>query len=146
MIDVAQRSTPGEVLRFLIVGGANTLLTGAIFLGLSSVVPATVAYTVAFVVGIGFAALVTPRVVFRTRPSTTQRFRYVIWYLTIYALGLVIVYVLRDRLLISTTLVAAVAFVATAGLSFLGARFLFADGRDTNAGGTNAAREPCGWR
>jgi putative flippase GtrA len=142
VIDVAQRSTPGEVLRFLIVGGANTLLTGAIFLALSSVVPATVAYTVAFAVGIGFAALVTPHVVFRTRATTRQRFRYVVWYLTIYVMGLATVYVLRDRLLLSTTFVAAVTFVATAGLSFLGARFLFADGRDTDAGGTNADREP----
>ena len=53
MIDVAQRSTPGEVLRFLIVGGANTLLTGAIFLSCPRSVPATVAYTMAFVVGSG---------------------------------------------------------------------------------------------
>ena len=57
--------TPGQVIRFLLVGGANTVLTGGFFLALSSVVASTLAYTVAFVVGVVFALTVTPRLVFR---------------------------------------------------------------------------------
>ncbi len=125
MIDAASHQTPSHIVRFLVVGGINTLLTGAIFLVLSSFSAPAFAYTVAFVVGIAFAVVVTPRVVFRAQASNVQRLRYVGWYLTAYVLGLGVVYVLHDQLALSNTTVAGVTFVATAGLSFLGARFLF---------------------
>lgn len=112
-------------MRFLVVGGVNTLVTGGIFLALSSVTAPAIAYTIAFVVGIGFALVVTPRFVFRTRGSRPQGVRYLAWYLTIYVFGLGMVYVLHDLFQLSITLVAAVTSVATAGLSFMGARFLF---------------------
>ena len=125
MIDAASHQTPIQVVRFFVVGGINTLLTGAIFLVLSSFSALAFAYTVAFVIGIAFAVVVTPRVVFRARTSNAQRLRYVGWYLTVYVLGLGVVYVLHERLALGNTTVAGVTFVATAGLSFLGARLLF---------------------
>jgi len=125
MTGLASPQTPGQVLRFLVVGGVNTLLTAAIFVGLSSAIAATVAYTIAFAIGIAFAVLVTPRVVFRARASNRQRVRYGAWYLAVYAFGLVLVYLLHDRLLLGAIEVAAATFIVTAGLSFIGARFLF---------------------
>lgn len=142
MNDSPRHQTRGQVLRFLLVGGLNTVLTAAIFLGLASVVASTLAYTVAFLVGVGFAVLVTPRLVFRARASTTQRMRYVAWYVMVYLLGLAIVYVLRDRWLFGTTVVAAVTFVVTAGLSFIGARFLFDRAPASGGGATISRAEP----
>lgn len=110
------------------------MLTGAIFLGLSSVTAPSLAYTIAFAVGIAFAIIVTPRLVFRARASTAQRVRYMGWYLAVYVVGLGLVYVLHDRLLLGNLAVAAVTFLVTAGLSFLGARFLFEQGSRDAAG------------
>jgi putative flippase GtrA len=129
LTESAGRRTPDQVLRFLAVGGFNTLATGGIFLALSSITAPTLAYTVAFVVGIAFAVLMTPRFVFRIRASKGQGVRYLAWYLTIFVCGLGLVYVLHDRLDLPNMLVAAVTFVATAILSFLGARFLFEGSR-----------------
>ena len=125
MIGAVGGQTPIQVFRFLVVGGINTVLTGAVFLVLSSFSAPAFAYTVAFVIGIVFAVVVTPRLVFRARASNAQRLRYVGWYLTVYVLGLGVVYVLHDQLALGNTTVAGVTFVATAGLSFLGARLLF---------------------
>jgi putative flippase GtrA len=107
------------------VGGVNTALTGLMFLALSSVIAPTLSYTVAFVSGIAFSVIVTPRLVFRARVSIARRTQYVAWYLTVYAVGLGLVYLLHDRLLVGTVVVAAVTFAVTAGLSFVGARYLF---------------------
>lgn len=132
----ATNRTPGEALRFLAVGGINTVMTAAIFLALSAVIGPTLAYTVAFVVGIAFALVVTPRIVFKARATRSQRVRYLVWYLTIYALGLGIVQVLHDVLALNSLAVAAGTFVVTAGLSFLGARLVFERASSNATGGT----------
>ena len=109
------------------------MLTGAMFLALTAVWATTFAYTVSFGIGVAFALVVTPRFVFRARVSNARRFRYLAWYLSVYAFGLGVVYLLHDRLMLGNTMVAIVTFVATAGLSFLGARVLF-DQRSERAG------------
>ena len=126
MSAAALRETPGQILRFLLVGGANTVLTGGLFLALSSMLAATVAYTIAFVVGVAFALTVTPRLVFRTRASSSQRIRYLLWYLTVYVFGLAVVYVLHDGFHLANIAVVIGTLAVTATLTFLGARFLFA--------------------
>ena len=125
MSDAGGPRTLGQLLRFIIVGGLNTLLTGLLFLALSSFLPPTLAYTFAFVTGIVFSVMATPRLVFRARASIARRTQYLGWYLTVYVVGLGLVYLLHDRLTVDNTLVAAVTFLTTAGLSFVGAQFLF---------------------
>ena len=132
MTDAAPNQTIGQLVRFLAVGGANTVITGAIFLALASMTSRTVAYTAAFAIGIAFAAIVTPQVVFRARASSTRRLRYVLWYLIVYLVGLGAVYVLDEFWRIGTVVIAVTAFIATAGMSFIGARYLFASGPDDN--------------
>ena len=126
MIETARRRTPDQVVRFLMVGGFNTVITGGLFLALSLVTAPASAFTIAFLVGIAFAVIVTPRLVFSARATGAQRVRYLAWYLTIYAMGLGSVFVLHDLLHLNNTVVAAGTFAATASLSFLGARLLFA--------------------
>ncbi len=125
MTGLGRWQTPSQLIRFVVVGGINTILTGALFVLLSLVLASTLAYTIAFLAGIAFAVVVTPRAVFRARPSYDQRVRYVVWYLTVFAFGFGLVYILKDRLELSSTVVAGITFVATASLSFLGARTLF---------------------
>lgn len=84
--------------------GFNTVLTGGIFLVLSSMSAPAFANTVAFATGIAFALVVTPRFVFRARVSNAQRIRYVGWYLTVYVFGLGTICVLHDKLMLGNTI------------------------------------------
>jgi putative flippase GtrA len=120
-----RRSSGSQVVRFLGVGGANSLVTGCIFLVMSYLIQPTLAYTIAFGLGILFSVSVTPRLVFRDRASVGKRAAYAVWYLVVYVIGLGIVYVLHERLGLERWLVVAVTAAGTAGLSYLGARYLF---------------------
>jgi putative flippase GtrA len=118
-------STP-QFIRFLGIGGINSVVTGAIFLVGSYLVPPTVAYTIAFGLGILFSVSVTPRFVFREQASVGRRAAYAAWYLVVYVIGLGLVYVLHDRFGLERWAVVIGTAGCTAGLSYLGARYLFA--------------------
>jgi putative flippase GtrA len=118
-------SATGQLVRFVAVGGANTLATGAIFFGLSNVVAPALAYTVAFVIGVAFAVVVTPRFVFSERATHNRRAIYGAWYLLVYLVGLGVVYIVHDRLGLDRWAIVAVTVPTTAVLGFLGARRLF---------------------
>jgi putative flippase GtrA len=119
-------SSTHQFIRFLGVGGLNSLVTGAIFFLGSYLVPPTVAYTIAFGLGILFSVSVTPRFVFREPASVSRRAAYVVWYLVVYVIGLGFVYVLHDRLGLDRWAIVVATALTTAGMSFLGARYLFA--------------------
>ena len=116
-----------EILRFAVVGAANTVVTGGIFYALAGVMDSSVAYTIAFASGICFSAAVTPRFVFLSRPQMTQRVAFAAWYLLVYLVGLAMVHVLGDILALSRIGVVVITVGATAGLSFMGARWLFSN-------------------
>lgn len=113
-----------QIGRFLLVGLANTLLTGAIFYYLSSVVAPTLAYTLAFGIGIGFAVTVTPRFVFEVRPQASRRAAYAVWYAVVYLIGLGIVRLLDEVARADRLVVVGLTVAATATLGFLGGRAL----------------------
>jgi putative flippase GtrA len=121
----APGSVVGQVVRFVAVGGTNTLVTGAIFLGLSTVVPPAAAYTAAFAFGVVFALVVTPRFVFSEQASHNRRAIYGAWYLVVYVVGLGVVYLVHDVLGLDRLAIVAVTVPTTAVLGFLGARRLF---------------------
>jgi putative flippase GtrA len=125
VITVARDTTLGQLARFVAVGGINTVVTGAIFLALSTVVAPAVAYTVAFGAGVIFALTVTPRFVFSERTAPSRRAIYGGWYLVVYLVGLGVVYVVHDVLGLDRWIIVAITVPTTAVLGFLGARRLF---------------------
>ena len=112
----------GQAARFVVVGLANTVATGTIFYVLAGAMPAPIAYTIAFAIGVGFAVAVTPRFVFLVRPRGSRRAAYAIWYLVVYAIGLGVVYLLDDLLHVDHARVVVLVVLTTAALSFLGGR------------------------
>ena len=108
--------------RFLVVGVANTLVTGAIFYALSLVIPTSIAYTIAFALGVVFAVTVTPRFVFVVRPPARRRVAYAAWYLIVYAVGLMLVRLLEDVIGASEAEIVVASVSTTAVLGFLGGR------------------------
>jgi len=115
----------GQLLRFLVVGGSNTLVTLALFVLLQHWLPASVAYTVVFALGLAYTTAMTATVVFGSRLTWRTGSAFVGWYLLVYAVGLGVVHVL-EALWDPSSLATAVATVAvTAPLNFIGGRLLF---------------------
>ena len=115
----------GQLLRFLLVGGSNTLVTLALFVALQHWLPASAAYTVVFALGLAYTTAMTATVVFGSRLTWRTGGGFVGWYLLVYAVGLGVVHLL-ESLWDPSSLVTAVATVAvTAPLNFVGGRLLF---------------------
>ena len=120
------RKSLGEALRFLVVGGSNTLVTLALFVLLQRWLSPAVAYTVVFALGLAYTTALTATVVFGSRLTWRRAAAFVAWYLLVYGVGLLVVQGMH-ALWDPSALATAVATVAvTAPLNFLGGRLLFA--------------------
>ena len=111
------------VMRFLIVGGANTLVTGAVVILLSLALPGWIAFTIAFALGIAFSVIVTGRWVFRSHVSPRRAMAYMVSYLVIYLVGLLVVGILRSWG--APPAANGSTVIVTAPLSFLAGKFIF---------------------
>lgn len=121
------RGATAEVLRFLALGGANTVVTYLLLLGLTYFVDPRVAYTVAFLVGIGANVLLTGRLVFGSRPTPRRCTLYAGWLGVAYLVGLAALQVALAVGLRAEPVLAALPLLVTAPLNFLGGRVLLAD-------------------
>lgn len=132
------KSSKGEWVRFVIVGGANTVATYVLYLALLYLVDYRVAFTTSFIVGIVIAYSLNAWFVFRTRWSLFKLFGYPVVYLIQYALGLLLLTVEVDALGVDRRLAPFINVVLLLPLTFLLNRwFLTRKGRrDEN--------EPCG--
>ncbi len=115
------------IIRFLIVGGTNTVGTAAIVVLLSFVLPGWQAFTIAFAIGLAYSVFLTGRWVFSSHLTMRRVALFAGAYLAIYAIGLSFV-----------SLVSAwngepwlngVSVVFTAPLSFIAGRYIFTNPR-----------------
>jgi len=125
-------SSSRQVARFVLLGGANTAVTGVLFYLLAGVVPARIAFTAVYVGGLIFVAALTPWLVFGARATASARGRLALWYGVLYLVGLVVVSGLESVTEIRGVVVVGTV-VVTAPLGFAGARLLV--GRPRSAPG-----------
>ena len=118
-----------ELVRFALVGGSNTLVTLLLFVLLQHWLPAAVAYTLVFALGLAYTTAMTATVVFGARLTWRTGALYVGWYLLVYGIGLGTVSLLGSVWAPSPVLTAVVTVGITAPLNFLGGRLLFATRR-----------------
>ena len=85
-----------EFIRFVLVGGINTLVTYLIYVSLLFVLTYPVAYSVTFVLGVFISYFLNARLVFRQRLSLVVALQYPVVYLAQYLLGLTLLYVLVE--------------------------------------------------
>lgn len=116
----------GQALRFLLVGGINTLATYIIFILLGLFIPAWIAYSIAFALGLVWVVFGSGRFVFKSSISVRQVVLFAAWYLLVYAVGRVVVHFLAPETLLDLAITSIVALVITTPLSFLGGRLIFA--------------------
>jgi putative flippase GtrA len=112
------------VVRFAFVGGANTLATTAAFYVLATVVPATVAFTIVYVVGLCVVTVVTPGYVFGSSASGRRRALLASWYVLMYVTGIAVVTFLQTALSAPRIAVVLGTVCVTAPLGFLGSRLI----------------------
>jgi putative flippase GtrA len=114
-----------QLLRFLIVGGANTVVTYAVFTGLGLLIEPWIAYTVAFAIGLVGTSIASSRFVFRARFSLIRVLLFVGSYLMIYGVGITIVRLADPQTLGDLLATSLIVLAATTPLVFLVGRFIF---------------------
>lgn len=112
------------MLRFALVGGANTLATAAAFYALATVLAPRIAFSIVYAAGLAFVVVVTPGYVFGTHSSWRRRLILALWYVVTYLVGLGVVSVLASALSAPRIVVVLATVMVTAPLSFLGATLL----------------------
>jgi putative flippase GtrA len=116
-----------SIVRFLAVGGSNTLITLVLFALLARVVPPWLAYTVVFALGLGYTTALTGRFVFGAKTTRRSCGMFIGWYLAVYVVGLGVVQTLQALGVGSPDVLALLTVVVTAPLNFLGGRWIFRD-------------------
>jgi putative flippase GtrA len=111
------------LFRFLLVGGTNTLITSAIVVVLSFVMPGTVAFTIAFALGILYSLILTGRWVFKSQLTASRSATYVGAYAVIYLCGLAFVWAVGTAG--GPPWANGFSVFLTAPLSFVAGRFIF---------------------
>lgn len=113
-----------QAWRFILVGGSNTVLTAAAFVGLAQFMDPRLAYTLVFAAGLAFTTLLTGRYVFSAQAPPRRLALFVGWYLCVYALGLGTVQIMRQQV-DSSVLLAVITVLVTAPVNFIGGRLIF---------------------
>jgi len=116
-----------SLLRFLAVGGSNTVITLVLFAILARVMAPWFAYTVVFALGLSYTTMLTGRFVFGSDSTRSRSGIFVGWYLTVFVIGLGVVQAVQAAGVSSPDLLALLTVVVTAPLNFLGGRWIFRD-------------------
>lgn len=120
-----------ELFRFLVVGASNTGGTLVLFALLTFVMPAVVAYTCAFAVGLLYTTLMSTRVVFRVEATARRHAHFIAWYLLVYLVGLGVVSLLERA--------GAPRLVLVVGAAAVTIPFNYVGGRVALSGGPSSA-------
>lgn len=115
----------GQIIRFLVLGGMNTLLTYAIFIGLGLVMPAWIAYTIAYVAGLAWTTLGSSRFVFRARFSGRRVLLFTAWYLFMFGIGQLVIRLVDPQGFVELVITSAIVLAITTPLIFIGGRYIF---------------------
>lgn len=108
--------------RFVLAGGANTLVTAALLALLATVMDPRLAYTLVFAAGVVLSTVLADRFVFGVRMDRVTLLLYVAMYVVVYLVGLLVVGAIRDAGL--PEYASALVVLVTAPLTFVGGRLL----------------------
>jgi putative flippase GtrA len=120
----ATGSVRGQLARFIIVGGSNTLATYALLVLLSQWLDTRLAYSIAFVIGVIYSTLLSSRWVFVGERSVARVAAFVAWYLAVWAVGVALVLLFGRGYFGHRLVVSALVLVVTVPLNFLGGRIV----------------------
>ena len=140
--DARRPRTVGQLVRFALVGGSNTLVTFVLFVVLQHWMSPELAYTVVFALGLAYTTAMTSRVVFGGGATWRRTTLFAAWYLVVYGVGLAVVGAVHVVAQPSAMVTALVTVAVTAPLSFLGGRLLFGGAPSTTSPADRVQAEP----
>jgi putative flippase GtrA len=111
--------------RFLLSGGANTVLTYGLYLVLIRLLPYQISYTIAFVVGVALAYFLNRFFVFQSKGKFGTALLFPMIYGAQYFVNLLIIFYWVEILGYSELFAPVVACGIVVPLNFIGSRFLF---------------------
>ena len=120
-----------EFFRFLIVGGVNTVVTLSLFEGLRRVAPYLLAYSVAYVTGIGVSYVLNTSFVFRRRKTVKTAALFPLVYVAQYLLGMLLMWLLVDHAGFGPTASVVIVTVISVPLTFVLSRTVLSLPRDS---------------
>ena len=112
-------------LRFLVVGGINTITTYVIYLGLLLFFPYWAAFSIAFALGVFLSYVLNALMVFDASLSWTGLTRFPLVYLFQYGAGLALLAFQVDMLAISERIAPLINVAILTPLTFLLVRLIF---------------------
>lgn len=113
-----------EFARFLLTGATNTLVSYSVYLLINLWVPYALAYTLAYGFGIFFSYWLNTRWVFQTRASMKSFLVFPSVYAVQYALSMVLLHILIERMGLSEQWAPLLVIVITSPVTFLMARYI----------------------
>lgn len=122
----------GEVLRFLLVGGFNTLATLCIYWLLLPLVGYAVAYSISFVMGVLSGYALNTWLVFKTHWSWRRLMAFPLVHVVNYVLGMGVIWMAVDVLGLDARLGPVAAVLVTLPVNFFLTRRLIAGRRRDN--------------
>lgn len=114
-----------QIIRFVVLGGMNTLLTYALFIGLGLLIPAWIAYTIAYFAGLVWTTLGSSRFVFRARFSGRRVLIFAAWYLFMFGIGQLVIRLVDPHGFAQLVITSGIVLAITTPLIFLGGRYIF---------------------
>jgi len=111
--------------RFLLAGGANTVLSYLVFLALVPLVPYRWAYTGSFAFGMALGYWMNARLVFRQNARVGTALQYVLAYGLNYLAGLTVVTALVEVAGVQVRVAPLAALLVTVPLSYAVLKFVF---------------------
>lgn len=118
-------SVRAQFVRFLATGASNTVASYAVYLALLPFVHYLVAYTIAYLFGIGLSYALMTRFVFQTTARWSTALRFPLVYVVQYLLGSSIIHVLVAYAGVRPFLAALLAMIVTVPATFVLARVVF---------------------
>lgn len=112
----------GQGLRFLVVGGTNTLITYVLYCLLVFLVPTQLAWTLVYLVGIVMGYVGHSRLVFSSGLRPRRAVGYALLQILMYVLSSVLIAIGMQKLFLGPRVAAAFAIAVTVPISFLLAR------------------------
>ncbi len=108
-----------QFIRFVGVGGINTIVTYLLYLLLLLAVNYTVSYTIAYVFGIGLSYWLNLKFVFQEKSSKKKIVLFPLVYLVQYLFGMLILYTAIDKLGISEKIAPILVVILAVPLTFI---------------------------
>ncbi len=113
-----------EFIRFVFMGGLNTVLTNVFYMLLLFILPYAVSFTVSYIAGIGLAYYLNSVFVFKKRMEWKKALQFPVVYIVQYLIGLGLMFLLIELAGVNEVLAPWLVVLLTLPITFLMSRFI----------------------